>query len=172
MGFEPFTPRARFTPWFTPARAALSTRLQTRLKTAFNVSLVAVALGLGAGLSDAGAFSAWARTHTAASTLDHAVAASTVGLSQLPQQAQDVHRRVLVGGPFRYDKDGTVFGNRERILPRRTRGFYREYTVPTPGVRHRGARRIVCGGAVKQAPETCFYTEDHYSSFKTIDPRR
>ena len=66
---------------------------------------------------------------------------------------------------------GTVFGNRERHLPRQTRGFYREYTVPTPGVRHRGARRIVCGGKEMRQPETCFYTGDHYNSFQRIDPR-
>lgn len=97
---------------------------------------------------------------------------TNVGLSQLPRQAQEVHRLILVGGPFRYDKDGTVFGNRERLLPRQTRGHYREYTVPTPGVRHRGARRIVCGGKVVQRPESCFYTQDHYQSFQKIDPQR
>ena len=94
-----------------------------------------------------------------------------VALSDLPVQAQTVHTRILSGGPFRYEKDGTVFGNRERHLPRQPRGFYREYTVPTPGVRHRGARRIVCGGQKVRLPETCFYTEDHYQSFREIDPR-
>lgn len=97
--------------------------------------------------------------------------AGVVALSNLPKQAQDTHRRILAGGPFRFDKDGTVFGNRERQLPRQTRGYYREYTVTTPGVRHRGARRIVCGGSVVQSPETCFYTQDHYQSFQKIDPR-
>ncbi len=95
-----------------------------------------------------------------------------IALSELPVQAQDVHRRIHEGGPFRYSKDGSVFGNRERLLPRRPRGFYREYTVPTPGERDRGARRIVCGGKEVQQPETCFYTRDHYASFKQIDPRR
>lgn len=94
-----------------------------------------------------------------------------VALSSLPAQAQDVHRRILSGGTFRHDKDGTVFGNRERLLPRRPRGYYREYTVPTPGARHRGARRIVCGGKDAVPPETCFYTQDHYQSFQRIDPR-
>jgi hypothetical protein len=65
-------------------------------------------------------------------------------------------------------KDGTVFGNRERLLPRAERGFYREYTVPTPGSPDRGARRIVCGGDRPKAPEACFYTADHYASFKLI----
>lgn len=95
-----------------------------------------------------------------------------IGLSELPVQAQDVHRRIHEGGPFRYSKDGSVFGNRERLLPRRPRGFYREYTVPTPGERDRGARRIVCGGKEVRQPETCFYTRDHYASFRQIDPRR
>lgn len=99
-------------------------------------------------------------------------AESVVPLSALPAQAQDVHRRILAGGPFRYAKDGVVFGNRERLLPRRPRGFYREYTVPTPGENDRGARRIVCGGKDVQAPETCFYTKDHYQSFQQIDPHR
>ncbi|MDO9005297.1 MAG: ribonuclease domain-containing protein [Aquabacterium sp.] len=115
-----------------------------------------------AALLDASVSPAWARSSPTV---------SAIGLSQLPPQAQDVHRRILAGGPFKYTKDGTVFGNRERALPRKPRGFYHEYTVPTPGARTRGARRIVCGGEVVQIPETCFYTEDHYSSFKTIDPR-
>lgn len=96
---------------------------------------------------------------------------AVVALTALPRQAQDVHQRILAGGPFRYEKDGTVFGNRERLLPRQPRGFYREYTVPTPGERDRGARRIVCGGKEVRQPETCFYTRDHYASFQTIDPR-
>jgi ribonuclease T1 len=64
--------------------------------------------------------------------------------------------------------DGTVFGNRERLLPDQTRGYYREYTVPTPGLNHRGARRIVCGGSQPRAPRACYYTADHYASFKRI----
>ena len=86
---------------------------------------------------------------------------------QLPPEAQAVHRLIRAGGPFAYPKDGTVFGNRERLLPARPRGFYREYTVPTPGARDRGARRIVCGGQSAQHPETCYYTADHYASFRT-----
>jgi ribonuclease T1 len=64
----------------------------------------------------------------------------------LPPEARHTHRLILKGGPFPYDKDGTVFGNRERLLPRKARGYYREYTVKTPGARNRGAKRIVCGG--------------------------
>ncbi|RZI86685.1 MAG: ribonuclease N1 [Rubrivivax sp.] len=131
-----------------------------------SVSLLSVV-----ALSNAGVSSAWARSRPAAYAADHVDSSSAVRLSQLPPQAQDVHRRILAGGPFRYAKDGIVFGNRERALPRQPRGFYHEYTVPTPGSRDRGARRIVCGGEVVQIPETCFYTEDHYNSFKPIDPR-
>jgi ribonuclease T1 len=93
---------------------------------------------------------------------------SSVALAQLPAEAQSTHSLILVGGPFPHHKDGVVFGNRERMLPARPRGFYHEYTVRTPGSRDRGARRIVCGGAQPKAPEACFYTEDHYSSFRQI----
>ncbi len=96
--------------------------------------------------------------------------AAAVALSSLPSQAQSTHRLILAGGPFPYNKDGTVFGNRERHLPAKARGYYREYTVKTPGSRDRGARRIVCGGQPPTQPETCFYTDDHYASFKRIAP--
>ena len=74
------------------------------------------------------------------------------------------------GGPFPYDKDGTVFGNRERLLPGKPRGYYREYTVETPRAKNRGARRIVCGGEPPVRPEVCYYTADHYASFARIAP--
>jgi ribonuclease T1 len=114
-------------------------------------------------------------TRTPAPSATSATVAAMPGivpLSQLPSQGQEVYRRVLSGGPFLYSKDGMVFGNRERQLPRKTRGYYHEYTVPTPGSRDRGARRIVCGGEIVQSPETCFYTQDHYQSFQKIDPKR
>ena len=95
-------------------------------------------------------------------------AADQIHLTQLPRQGQQVMEQIRQGGPFRYEKDGTVFGNRERLLPRAKRGYYREYTVPTPGLRHRGARRIVCGGKQPRNPDACYYTEDHYSSFRRI----
>lgn len=93
---------------------------------------------------------------------------ATVALATLPPQAQTTYRLILGGGPFPYDKDGTVFGNRERRLPPAARGHYREYTVKTPGLSHRGARRIVCGGIPPNQPEACFYTDDHYASFRLI----
>ncbi|KQW45742.1 MULTISPECIES: ribonuclease domain-containing protein [unclassified Roseateles] len=95
-------------------------------------------------------------------------ALAEIQLRELPVQAQETHRLVHAGGPFPYSKDGAVFGNRERLLPRKARGFYREYTVKTPSARNRGARRLVCGGTPQTAPEVCFYTDDHYASFKRI----
>ena len=83
-------------------------------------------------------------------------AVASVSFTGLPVQGREVLEQILQGGPFRYEKDGTVFGNRERLLPGQKRGYYREYTVPTPGLRHRGARRIVCGGAKPQAPDACY----------------
>ncbi len=92
----------------------------------------------------------------------------TVALTKLPVQARETHALILAGGPFPYAKDGTVFGNRERLLPRQGRSYYREYTVRTPGVRHRGGRRLVCGGVPPTAPKACYYTEDHYASFRRV----
>jgi ribonuclease T1 len=91
-----------------------------------------------------------------------------IALKELPREARKTYRLILAGGPFPYEKDGTVFGNRERLLPRKARGFYREYTVRTPGLSHRGARRIVCGGEIPRQPDACYYTADHYASFRMI----
>lgn len=95
---------------------------------------------------------------------------ATIKVAELPQQGQQTYERIFQGGPFAYDKDGTVFGNRERLLPAAKRGFYREYTVKTPGSRDRGTKRIVCGGQQPKTPDACFYTADHYSSFRKIQP--
>ncbi len=89
-------------------------------------------------------------------------------VSEMPREGQKTYQLILEGGPFPYEKDGTVFGNRERLLPRHARGFYREYTVRTPGARNRGARRIVCGGQEPTRPKACYYTEDRYASFRLI----
>jgi ribonuclease T1 len=95
---------------------------------------------------------------------------NTVSLTELPKQGQQVYALIAQGGPFANDKDGVVFGNREQQLPKHQRGYYREYTVKTVGVRNRGAKRIVCGGLQVQSPDACYYTEDHYSSFRKIVP--
>jgi ribonuclease T1 len=86
-----------------------------------------------------------------------------VQLKQLPAEARETLTLIKAGGPFPYAKDGSVFGNREGLLPKRKRGYYREYTVKTPRARDRGARRIVAG-----APGEYYYTEDHYRSFRRI----
>ncbi len=92
----------------------------------------------------------------------------TVVFDELPVQGRKVVKLIYQGGPFRYDKDGSVFGNREKLLPASNRSYYREYTVQTPGERSRGARRIVCGGFVPTMPDACYYTDDHYASFRRI----
>ena len=97
-----------------------------------------------------------------------AVVTAPIALQELPKEGQETYRLILQGGPFRYEKDGVVFGNRERQLPKADRGFYREYTVKTPGEKSRGARRIVCGGEKPSLPKQCYYTQDHYASFREI----
>jgi ribonuclease T1 len=90
-----------------------------------------------------------------------------IRVERLPHEAREVLAQIRAGGPFRFERDGVTFGNRERSLPSRHRGYYHEYTVVTPGVRTRGARRIVCGGP-RTAPEVCYYTDDHYQTFRRI----
>jgi ribonuclease T1 len=94
---------------------------------------------------------------------------SAITVAELPPQGKQIYALIHRGGPFAYGKDGTVFGNRERLLPLEKRGFYHEYTVSTPGAKNRGAKRIVCGGQPK-TPEICYYTADHYASFRKIVP--
>jgi ribonuclease T1 len=89
--------------------------------------------------------------------------------AELPRQGEQVYGLIQQGGPFAHEKDGVVFGNRERLLPLEKRGYYREYTVATPGAHNRGIRRIVCGGHAR-TPDICYYTADHYASFRKIVP--
>ena len=101
---------------------------------------------------------------------EQAPAPGAVAFAQLPVEAQSVEHAIRSGGPFAFPKDGIVFANREGVLPAERRGFYREYTVATPSARDRGARRIVCGGPRPTAPLACYYTADHYASFRRITP--
>ena len=89
--------------------------------------------------------------------------AQTIAAANLPAEARDTLRLIKQGGPFPYPRDGVMFGNHEKRLPQQPRGYYREYTVKTPGVHSRGARRIVCG----VLPE-CYYSGDHYQTFRRI----
>ena len=86
-----------------------------------------------------------------------------IRMSELPPEARETLELIRKGGPFPYAKDGAVFGNREGALPREKRGYYREYTVKTPHVRNRGARRIIWGAGGEY-----YYTGDHYNTFRRI----
>jgi ribonuclease T1 len=129
-------------------------------KVRYSASKLGLALVLGLHLL--GSPSAEAKTESPAESV------GIVALAGLPSEARETRRLIGTGGPFPYEKDGTVFRNRERLLPAEARGFYREYTVKTPGLKHRGARRIVCGGREPSRPVSCYYTADHYASFRRI----
>ncbi len=90
-------------------------------------------------------------------------AGGDVPLAKLPLEARATLELIKAGGPFPYQQDGRAFSNREMLLPRKSRGYYREYTVRTPGARDRGARRVVAGSAGEY-----YYTDDHYRSFRRI----
>jgi ribonuclease T1 len=134
--------------------AKTSLKRSVRLSLVLSVAVVAFIVGVTG--------SAQARSFFSDETL------TTVSVTELPKQGQEVYALIGQGGPFAHDKDGVVFGNREQQLPKNKRGYYREYTVKTSGVRNRGAKRIVCGGLQVQSPDVCYYTEDHYSSFRKI----
>lgn len=121
--------------------------LRTPLTALLGTAAVLLLLGLGLTPSDV-------RKHAEV---------PQVRMEQLPPEAHATLRLIERGGPFPYRRDGTVFGNRERLLPIHSHGYYREYTVPTPGARDRGARRIVAGSRDER-----YYTADHYRSFQRI----
>jgi ribonuclease T1 len=93
--------------------------------------------------------------------------AADIAVTDLPPEARETLALIRRGGPFPYRQDGTEFGNRERLLPTKERGYYREYTVKTPGAKDRGARRMVAGGEPRASREY-YYTDDHYRSFSRI----
>lgn len=132
--------------------------LPVRLLGAVLVALAVLGTGCSAQDTQQGTTAAPGR-----STPAWARGLRTVPESGLPAEARTTLTLIEKGGPFPYAKDGAVFGNFERELPRQSRGYYHEYTVPTPGERDRGARRIVMG----QGHET-YYTDDHYESFKAV----
>ena len=88
---------------------------------------------------------------------------SVIAFAELPVEARDTLRAIKQGGPFAYPRDGVVFNNFERVLPKRPRGYYHEYTVITPGANDRGVRRIISGETGEY-----YYTADHYQTFKRI----
>ncbi|WP_202868957.1 ribonuclease domain-containing protein [Kribbella antibiotica] len=100
---------------------------------------------------------------TATPTVDEVSGLRYVPVADLPKEAQDTLKLIDKGGPYPYSRDGVVFGNREKILPKQNNGYYHEYTVKTPGERDRGARRIVTGKSDER-----YYTDDHYESFRRI----
>jgi ribonuclease T1 len=128
--------------------------MAAKLKQFFSVLLALCLFATGA--------SAWARG---------AAPIGDISAAALPAQARATLALIKAGGPFAYAKDGSVFGNREKLLPPRERGYYLEYTVKTPGAHDRGARRIVAGagdsGDVRTSGEY-YYSDDHYNSFRRI----
>jgi ribonuclease T1 len=119
-----------------------------------------ISLLLAAGLA---AENVTALQSDAGQTAAHATDLPIIPAQDLPKEARDTLAIIMKGGPFPYSKDGATFSNREHALPKRGRGYYREYTVKTPGARNRGARRIIAG-----APGEYYYTDDHYATFKRI----
>ncbi|MGC2048200.1 MAG: ribonuclease domain-containing protein [Gallionella sp.] len=86
-----------------------------------------------------------------------------ISVAELPAEARNTLRAIKQGGPFAYERDGVVFKNYERMLPKKPSGYYHEYTIKTPGVRNRGTRRIISGGT-----DEYYFTADHYQTFKRI----
>ncbi|MFD5794844.1 MULTISPECIES: ribonuclease domain-containing protein [Streptomyces] len=102
---------------------------------------------------------------TVSATTANAASVGSICYSDLPSQAYDTLDLIDQGGPFPYSQDGTVFSNREGVLPKQSSGYYHEYTVKTPGSSTRGARRIVTGEETQED----YYTSDHYATFDLID---
>jgi ribonuclease T1 len=143
--------------FFVQGYPVVSSRLPTPRQS---IEKLALAIAVAGMVAFGGP--AWSRSPVAQASKP------AVALAELPAEARQTELLIRQGGPFAYAKDGSVFGNRERLLPNHARGYYREYTVKTPGARDRGARRIVCGGSQPTKPDACYYTSDHYASFARI----
>lgn len=143
-----------------PAARAAGSRARWLARVAGLVTGLVLAVAIGAGLLAPQALAREQAPSRQAGIAD-------VDLDSLPVQVARTLELIKAGGPFPYRKDGTVFGNRERLLPARARGHYTEYTVPTPRARNRGARRIVAAGEPTRSDEF-YYTDDHYQSFRRI----
>lgn len=104
-----------------------------------------------------------AQTYADAFGPDYGREMQIIAVPALPPEGRETLHLIKQGGPFSYARDGVIFSNFEKRLPKRERGYYREFTVKTPGVRNRGARRIVCG-----QPVECYYSADHYQTFRRI----
>lgn len=139
------------------------TRLHSRAAAALLAFFALLFTGLGTTTAQAEPITAQT-TATAQAVCGDVSDFRVVALSSLPPQATDTYELILAGGPFPYPEDGTVFQNREGLLPDCPSGYYHEYTVKTPGSSTRGARRIVTG-----EDGEFFYTGDHYASFQLID---
>lgn len=136
------------------------------LAGAAGAALVALAAWLGVDNHDS---AAEPPEPNSATSQEHGDGLPSCPMDTLPAEANQVAQQIVAGGPFAYPaNDGTRFGNYEGILPERASDYYREYTVDTPGVDHRGARRIITGGPEADDPEVWYYTSDHYESFCEI----
>ena len=105
----------------------------------------------------------WLALGSAFGFFNNTAAVDSISVAELPREAQQTLALIKAGGPFPYSRDGIVFGNFEKRLPLHPRGYYREYTVKTPGSKGRGARRIIAG-----SEREFYYTADHYRSFERI----
>lgn len=130
--------------------------------------LAALPLAIGTFIGGCGAATAPATLPEESRSAPPPAALPEKALSALPPEATKTWRLIQSDGPFPYRRDGVVFQNRERILPQQKRGYYHEYTVPTPGSRDRGACRLVTGARVDEL----YYTGDHYRSFVAVDVKR
>ncbi|WP_047259946.1 ribonuclease domain-containing protein [Corynebacterium uterequi] len=152
----------------TPDDAPPSSTVSTRAAASSTASSARAAAGSTASSARSAAGSTAPSARSAAGSTA-ASGLSACPLDTLPDEALETVDDILAGGPYEFpNNDNTRFGNYESILPDEDRSYYREYTVVTPGLDHRGARRIVTGGGSETDPDVWYYTDDHYESFCEI----